>query len=92
MNDHYHNKEGMFYMNTILGTHVNIDSLADIRDVKIDLSLPVEKKKQSYKQQIANPNLYRYGDTVIRVSYGNAGIKMKDLMVQYLSSKQGTAL
>jgi hypothetical protein len=80
-------------MNTALDTrNINIDSLVDIRSVKIDLSLPVEKKKQSYIQQIANPNLYRHGDTIIRISYGNVGIKMKDLIVQYLVSKQGMAL
>jgi len=80
-------------MNTALDTRtINIDSLVDIRNVKIDLSLPVEKKKQSYKQQIANPNLYRHGDTIIRISYGNSGIKMKDLMVQYLASKQESSL
>jgi len=79
-------------MDTMPNTQIDIDSLADIRGVKIDLSLPVEKKKQSYKQQIINPNLCRYGDTVIRISYGNSGIKMKDLIVQYLVSKQGMSL
>jgi len=79
-------------MNSTVDTHINIDSLADIRGVKIDLSLPVEKKKQSYRQQIGNPNLYRYDDTVIRISYGNSGIKMKDLIVQYLVSRQGMSL
>ena len=79
-------------MNSTVDTHISIDSLADIRGVKIDLSLPVEKKKQSYRQQIGNPNLYRYDDTVIRISYGNSGIKMKDLIVQYLVSRQGMSL
>jgi len=72
--------------------NIGIDSLADIRDVKIDLSLPVEQKKQSFKKQIGNPNLYRHGDTVVRVSYANTGLKMKDLLVQYLVSKQGLSL
>ena len=79
-------------MEAMPSTQINIDSLADIRCVKIDLSLPVEKKKQSYKQQIVNPNLYRYGDMVIRVSYGNLGIRMKDLIIQYLVSRQGMSL
>jgi hypothetical protein len=81
-----------FNMDNTSDAKINIDSLVDIRGVKIDLSQPVEKRKQSYRQQIVNPNLYRCGDTVIRVSHCNNGVKMKDLMVQYLVSKQAMAL
>lgn len=68
---------------------IDINNLADIRDVQIDTSLPVNKRKQQFAQQIINPALYRYEDTVIRVTYGNSGIKFKDLLVQYLVSSQG---
>jgi len=79
-------------MNSTFTNQTNINSLADIRDVNIDLALSVEEKRQSYIQQIINPNFYRYGDTVIRISYSNSGVKMKDLIVQYLVSKQVMAL
>jgi len=75
-----------------MDTKINIDELVDIRDVKIDPSLPVEEKKKSYLQQIKNPYLYRYDDTIIRISFANNGIKLKDLLVQYLLSKQGMSL
>jgi len=50
------------------------------------------ERRESYINQIVNPNLYRQGDTVVRISYSNAGIKLKDLFIQYLVSKQGLSL
>jgi len=75
-----------------MDTKINIEELVDIRDVKIDPSLPVEEKKKSYLQQIKNPYLYRHGDTIVRISYANNGIKLKDLLIQYLLSQQGMSL
>ena len=79
-------------MNAIPHTPVNIDNLADIRNVTIDTSLPVDERKKSYIQQIKDPHLYRCGDTIIRVSYGSKGITMRDLLIQYLASGQGLSL
>ena len=71
---------------------VNIDDLVDIRDVKIDPSLPVEEKMRSYIQQIKNPCLYRYGDIIVRVSFANTKVTLADRLKQYLLSGQGLSL
>ena len=68
---------------------IDISTLADIRDVIIDTSLPAEERKKSYIRQIKNPQLCRCGDTILRISYGNSGIKMKDLLLQHFASGQG---
>lgn len=48
-----------------------LDSLVDIRDVKIDRSLPVEERMKSYVEQIKNPYMFKVGKTIVRVSYAN---------------------
>ena len=78
-------------MNRFTGT-TNIDDLADIRDVRIDLSLPLEEKRQQYLDQIKNPNLYRCGDTIIRVSYANTTVTLKDKLIEYLLFTHGRTL
>ena len=44
-----------------------LDSLVDIRDVKIDRSQPVEERMKSYVEQIKNPYLFKVGNTVVIV-------------------------
>lgn len=86
-------------MNTIIAerdvcayTQININDLADIRDVEIDPALPQEERVQSYLQQIKNPHLYRCGDMIVRVSFANTGATLGDRLKQYLLSGQGIAL
>ena len=45
-----------------------LESLVDIRDVKIDRSKPVEERMKSYVEQIKNPYLFKVGNTIVRVS------------------------
>ncbi|MCL2399582.1 MAG: hypothetical protein FWC91_07575 [Defluviitaleaceae bacterium] len=73
-------------------TSVDINDLVDIQNVKIDTSLPVEERKKSFLRQIENPNLYRCGDTIVRISHANTGIKLKDVLINYLLSKQQLSL
>ncbi len=71
-----------------VNTTVNIDELADIQDISIDTSLPVSEKKQSYFKQIKNPKCFRFGDTIVHVSFLDSGPSLKDRLVQYLLSGQ----
>lgn len=80
-------------MQSIIGADttspVNIDDLADIRDVSIDTSLPREERIKSYLKQIKNPYCYRYGDTIVHVSFADTGATLEDRIKQYLLSGQG---
>ncbi|MCL2399620.1 MAG: hypothetical protein FWC91_07765 [Defluviitaleaceae bacterium] len=73
-------------------TPVDINDLVDIQDVEIDLSLPVEEKIKSFKEQIKNPYLYRCDDTIIRISYAKTDVKLKDKVINYLLSEQKLSL
>ncbi len=63
-----------------------LDSLVDIRDVKIDRSLPIEGRMLSYVEQIKNPYLFKVGKTVVRVSYANTQATINDNFVNLLAS------
>jgi len=72
--------------------NVNINDLADIRDVKIDPTLSREERRKSYLRQIKNPHLYRCGDVIVRVSFANTDATLEDRIKQYLLSGQGLSL
>jgi len=78
--------------NVSVTSPINIDDLADIRDVEIDPSLSKEERQKSYLRQIKNPYLYRCGDMIVRVSFSESGITLEDRLKQYLLSGQGLAL
>lgn len=63
-----------------------LDSLVDIRDIKIDRSMPVEERMKSYVEQIKNPYMFKVGNTVVRVSYANTQATINDNFVNLLAS------
>lgn len=63
-----------------------LESLVDIRDVKIDRSKPVEERMKSYVEQIKNPYLFKVGNTIVRVSYANTQATINDNFVSLLAS------
>ena len=46
-----------------------LSSLVDIRDVKIDKTLPTEERIKSYVKQIKNPYKFKVGDVIVKVSF-----------------------
>lgn len=63
-----------------------LDSLVDIRDVRIDRTLPVEERMKSYVEQIKNPYMFKVGDTVVRVSYANTSETINDNFINLIAS------
>lgn len=63
-----------------------LDSLVDIRGVRIDRSMSVEERMKSYVEQIKNPYMFKVGNTVVRVSYANTQATINDNFVNLLAS------
>ena len=78
--------EGGEYMEEELKRQELLDSLVDIRDVKIDRSQPVEERMKSYVKQIKNPYMFKVGNTVVRVSYANTQDTINDNFANLLAS------
>lgn len=63
---------------------VDRDTLVDIRDVKIDRSLPLEKRVRSFVEQIKNPYCFRCGDAVVKTSFLDTDVTLEDCVESYL--------
>ena len=63
---------------------VDIDTLTDLRDIKIDTKAPVKKKLMSFAEQAGNIYVNRIGDYVVKVSYQESGPTIDDKMEDYI--------
>lgn len=65
-------------------TSVDILTLTDLRDIKIDTAKPVNKKLESFSRQTNNLYINRIGDYVVKVSYQKTGPTIDDKMEEYI--------
>lgn len=63
---------------------VDIDTLTDLRDIKIDTKQPVEKKLAAFARQTNNLFVHRIGDYVVKVRFQEQGPTIDDKMEEYL--------
>lgn len=63
---------------------VDIDTLTDIREIKINTKLLVEEKLASFAKQTNNIYVHRIGDYVIKVKFQKEGPGIDDKMEEYL--------
>lgn len=63
---------------------VDISTLTDIRDIRIDTKLPVEKKLALFAGQTDNLFIHRIGDYVVKVRFQKEGPTIDDKMEEYL--------
>lgn len=63
---------------------VDINTLTDIRDIKIDTKLPVEEKLASFAKQTNNIYLHRIDNYVVKVKFQREGPGIDDKMEEYL--------
>ncbi len=52
---------------------VEKEALADIREVEVDRSLPLEERKRAYLEAVGNPYAVRVGDMKVRVRFMEDG-------------------
>ena len=49
----------------------DINSLMDLREINIDTTKPVMQRMASFLEQVQNPYVFKVGDIVMKVDYGN---------------------
>ena len=62
----------------------DINTLTDIRGIKIDTKLSVEEKMRSFMKQTNNVYLHRIGDYIVKVSFQKEGSSIDEKMEEYL--------
>ncbi len=62
------------------------EQLVDIRDVKIDRTLPTEERIRSFVEQIKDPYKFKVGDVVVKVSFANTQNTITDNFINMIAS------
>lgn len=65
---------------------VDLDTLVDIRDIKIDESLSREQRVADFIQQIKNPYCFRVGNVAVSVGFAENGATFEEQMGYYLET------
>ena len=66
--------------------YASADQLVDIRDVKIDSSLPTEERIKSFVEQIRAPYQFKIGSTVVHVAFANTQNTLTDNFINMVAS------
>lgn len=64
-------------------SHIDKESLVDIKTVKIDMELTKEQRIQSFLRQIKNPYICRYENIVVQSVFADTEITLDDRLKQY---------
>ncbi len=65
---------------------IDREELVDIRDVKIDETLPQEQRFVEFVRQIKNPYCYKCGKAVVKISFSDTEITLEERLEHYLKS------
>ena len=87
MGQHIYTKEELEAMKNVDVRTVDINTLRDIRDVKINTDLPKEERILDFIRQIGNPYCYRHGKYVVKISFTDTDVTLEQRMLAYLRSK-----
>ncbi len=87
MGQHIYTKEELEAMKNVDVRTVDINTLRDIRDVKINTDLPKEERILDFIRQIGNPYCYRHGKYVVKISFADTDVTLEQRMLSYLRSK-----
>ena len=63
---------------------VDISTLTDLRDIRIDTKAPVSKKLAAFADQTNNVYVNRIGDYVVKVRYQKYGPTIDEKMEEYI--------
>ena len=61
---------------------VDPETLVDVTKIHIDESLPKEERIREYLKQVRNPYCFRVGDVVVKCTYSNGGVTIRDRFEQ----------
>ena len=65
---------------------VDPDTLVDIREVKIDQSLPREQRMADFIRQVKNPYCFKVGKITVSVGFATNGVTFEQQMGHYLQT------
>ena len=64
---------------------IDTNDLVDIRDVKVDSSLPKLERILEYLRQIKNPYIFKCGKFVVTAKFADNGVTIEDCLQSIVS-------
>ena len=61
---------------------VDPETLVDVTTIKIDENLSKEERVKEYLRQVRNPYCFKVGNVVVKCSYSNDGVTLKERFEQ----------
>ena len=65
---------------------VDLDTLVDIRDVKIDTELPKEQRISEFIRKVGNPYCFKVDKVAVSVEFSNDGVTFEQRMKHCLQT------
>lgn len=65
---------------------VDRETLKDIRDVQIDISLSKAERMESFAKQIRNPYLFKFGEVTVKLSFADTDVTLEDRLIHHFKS------
>lgn len=65
----------------------NKENLPDIRNIKIDSSLPPTVRTAMFMSQVRETNRFRVGDTVVEMGWADTDRTLQDILQSVLQAK-----
>jgi len=62
---------------------VDLNTLTDIRDIKIDIEKPLNERMLDYLNKIHNPYFFKYGKMIIKLSFAETDVTIEECMEGY---------
>ena len=65
---------------------IDLDSLVDIREIKLDQNLPRTQRIAEFIRQVKNPYCFRVGNVAVSVGFAEDGATFEEQMGYYLET------
>ncbi len=65
---------------------INKDELVDIKDVNININLPVDVRKKQFIDQVGNPYIFKCNGTIVKNTYSKNGKTLDELIEKLIMS------
>ncbi len=65
---------------------MELGSLTDVSEIRIDRGQPVEKRRQRYLEKVGNPYLVRVGNIKVKVRFADNGVSLENVFENLLLS------
>lgn len=66
---------------------VDPDTLVDINDVHVDMSLPREERAKEFVRQIKNPYCYKDGKMIVKIFYADTDVTLEERLMHYITTR-----